>query len=86
LKTATHPSVRVAVRTVRTRVVIVTKANGQRVITSACILVVACPVCRSKLGEPCKSKTGYVGDTHYKRRELATARRRREAERKASKR
>lgn len=46
------------------------ETRGCYVKSSRCILLVACPVCRAKQGEPCRGKFGYKGEAHYPRRYL----------------
>lgn len=61
------------------------KANGHVVRAEPCIFVVACPQCRSPKGSPCLGKSGgFVGYTHYKRRDAARASRDKERRVRAS--
>lgn len=33
-----------------------------------CVLMVSCSVCKSKISEPCRSRTNWLSDTHWQRR------------------
>lgn len=45
--------------------------RGRYVLTDRSVAMVACPSCKAMVGEPCKSRLGYAGGTHYTRRGLA---------------
>lgn len=44
---------------------------GRYVRTDKSVAVVACPYCKSAVGEPCKGRQGYGGGTHHHRRKAA---------------
>lgn len=45
--------------------------RGRYILTDRSVAMVACPQCKSVVAEPCRSRLGYCGGTHYARRNLA---------------
>lgn len=42
--------------------------RGRYILTDRSVAMVPCEHCKSMVGEPCKSRLGYSGGTHYTRR------------------
>jgi hypothetical protein len=48
--------------------VLVPNQRGRYLRTDRSVITVACPHCKSIIGEPCTSTQGYGGQTHHVRR------------------